>query len=285
MDKIIELLMKQPIIAFFLVIWVIGAIGNALKAKQKVKERNEAKTRPTPVARAESSDSLAGNAPAGNAPAGNMSAGSTSAGNIADRAVGGSKPGAVVGGMGTGQQKQLAAQRQAPTSMRGRDRQVIPTAKPVPAAKAVPATNPAAKTPDQVAREMRRILGLEPEAPKPVAAPAQPAPPPMRREPVMIDNAAVQLSKSPSRAKEHMSSHVGEGMRDRHMAASKVGQTTRKPSSRGEIGNLGGRNKPRKRRLVERVRRYPMTDLRRIIVMSELLSPPITMRPQSDRLF
>ena len=274
MDKIIELLMKQPIIAFFLVIWVIGAIGNALKAKQKVKERNEAKTRPTPVARAESSDS-----PAGNAPAGNMSAGSTSAGNIADRAVGGSKPGAVVGGMGTGQQKQLAAQRQAPTSMRGRDRQVIPTAKPVPA------TNPAAKTPDQVAREMRRILGLEPEAPKPVAAPAQPAPPPMRREPVMIDNAAVQLSKSPSRAKEHMSSHVGEGMRDRHMAASKVGQTTRKPSSRGEIGNLGGRNKPRKRRLVERVRRYPMTDLRRIIVMSELLSPPITMRPKSDRLF
>ena len=275
MDKIIELLMKQPIIAFFLVIWVIGAIGNALKAKQKVKERNEAKTRPTPVARAESSDSLAGN----------MSAGSMSAGNIADRAVGGSKPGAVVGGMGTGQQKQLAAQRQAPTSMRGRDRQVIPTAKPVPAAKAVPATNPAAKTPDQVAREMRRILGLEPEAPKPVAAPAQPAPPPMRREPVMIDNAAVQLSKSPSRAKEHMSSHVGEGMRDRHMAASKVGQTTRKPSSRGEIGNLGGRNKPRKRRLVERVRRYPMTDLRRIIVMSELLSPPITMRPKSDRLF
>ena len=274
MDKIIELLMKQPIIAFFLVIWVIGAIGNALKAKQKVKERNEAKTRPTPVARAESSDSLAGNSLAGNAPAG-----STSAGNIADRAVGGSKPGAVVGGMGTGQQKQLAAQRQAPTSMRGRDRQVIPTAKPVPA------TNPAAKTPDQVAREMRRILGLEPEAPKPVAAPAQPAPPPMRREPVMIDNAAVQLSKSPSRAKEHMSSHVGEGMRDRHMAASKVGQTTRKPSSRGEIGNLGGRNKPRKRRLVERVRRYPMTDLRRIIVMSELLSPPITMRPKSDRLF
>jgi hypothetical protein len=280
MDKIIELLMKQPIIAFFLVIWVIGAIGNALKAKQKVKERNEAKTRPTPVARAESSDSLAGNSLAGNA-----SAGSTSAGNIADRAVGGSKPGAVVGGMGTGQQKQLAAQRQAPTSMRGRDRQVIPTAKPVPAAKAVPATNPAAKSPDQVAREMRRILGLEPEAPKPVAAPAQPAPPPMRREPVMIDNAAVQLSKSPSRAKEHMSSHVGEGMRDRHMAASKVGQTTRKPSSRGEIGNLGGRNKPRKRRLVERVRRYPMTDLRRIIVMSELLSPPITMRPKSDRLF
>lgn len=261
MDKIIELLMKQPIIAFFLVIWVIGAIGNALKAKQKVKERNEAKTRPTPVARAESSDSPAGNMPAGS------------------RAVGGDKPGAVVGGMGTGQQKQLTAQRQAPISMRGRDRQVIPTAKPVPA------TKPAAKSPDQVAREMRRILGLEPEAPKPVAAPAQPAPPPMRREPVMIDHAAVQLSKSPSRAKQHMSSHVGEGMRDRHMAASKVGQTTRKPSSRGEIGNLGGRNKPRKRRPMEHIRRYPMTDLRRMIVMSELLSPPITMRPKSDRLF
>ena len=275
MDKIIELLMKQPIIAFFLVIWVIGAIGNALKAKQKVKERNEANTRPTPVVRAESSDSSAGDSPAGG----------SLAGNIAGRAVGGDKPGAVVGGMGTGQQKQLAAQRQAPTSMRGRDRQVIPTAKPVPAAKAVPATNPAAKTPDQVAREMRRILGLEPEAPKPVAAPAQPAPPPMRREPVMIDHAAVELSKSPSLAKEHMSSHVGEGMRDRHLAASKVGQTSRRPSSRGEIGNLGGRNKPRKRRLVERVRRYPMTDLRRIIVMSELLSPPITMRPKSDRLF
>ena len=56
MDKIIELLMKQPIIAFFLVIWVVGAITNALKAKQRfaiamrrrlVRRRCRAPGRPT----------------------------------------------------------------------------------------------------------------------------------------------------------------------------------------------------------------------------------------------
>ena len=258
MDKIIELLMKQPIIAFFLVVWVIGAIGNALKAKQKVRQSNEAKTRATPVARAEPGD--------------------TSAGNTAGRAVAGNKPGAVVGGMGTGQQKKLAAQRQAPASMRGRDRQVIPAANPAPVAK------PTAKSPEQVAREMRRILGLEPEPPQPVSAPARPAPPPIRSELVLLDPASVQLSKSPSRAREHVDSHVGESIRDRHLAVSKVGQTRKKQSSRGAIGNLGGRTKTRKRRPVDYNRRYAMTDLRRLIVMNEILSPPITMRPGSDRL-
>lgn len=265
MDKIIELLMKQPIVAFFLVIWVIGAITNALKAKQKVRARNEAKNSPaslsTSVTRAEPVDSSTGDA-----------------GNIAGRAVGGSKPGAVVGGMGTGQQKRLAQQRQAPASMRGRDRQVIPAANPAPVAK------PAAKTPDQVAREMRRILGLEVEPPTASPAPVRATPPPMRNEAVLVDPASVQLSKSPANAKQHMDSHVGEGMRGRQMAATKVGKTVRKESARGAIGNLGGRNMTRKRQLVEHVRRYPMTDLRRMVVMTELLSPPITLRPDHGRL-
>ncbi|MFT4513276.1 MAG: hypothetical protein ACI91B_001978 [Planctomycetota bacterium] len=259
--------MERPIIAFFVVIWLIGVIGNALKGKQKAKELSEAKTHTTPHLASQPTQVA------------RTDTGVSAAGSIAGRAVGGSKPGAVVGGMGTGQQKKLQSQRQAPASMRGQDRQVIPATQPAPVAK------PAAKTPDQVAREMRRILGLESEPPQPVAAPAQPAPPPMRSQPVMNDAASVQLSKSPSRAREHVSSHVGEGMRDRQMAATKVGQTTRKPSARGEIGNLGGRNKPRKKHAVDYIRRYPMTDLRRMIVMSELLSPPVTMRPDNHRLF
>tara|TARA_R110002073_G_scaffold202124_2_gene361570 strand:- start:1405 stop:1527 length:123 start_codon:yes stop_codon:yes gene_type:complete len=31
-------------------------------------------------------------------------------------------------------------------------------------------------------------------------------------------------------------------------------------------------------------RRYAMADLRRLIVMNEILSPPIAMRPKSDRV-
>lgn len=265
MDWIIALLMKQPIIGFFVVIWVVGAINNVLKAKQKARSRSEAKasasTLSAPATRAESATgSAAGNA-AGNAD------------TIASRAVGGSKPGAFVGGMGTGQQKQLAQQRQAPASMRGRDRQVMPASSPAPVA------TPAPKTPDQVAREMRRILGLEEEPANASPAPARPTPPPMRSEPALVDPASVQMSKSPSNAKQHMDSHVGESMRSRQMAASKVGKTPKKESARGAIGNLGGRTKVRKKELYEHVRRYPMTDLRRAIVMSELLSPPIALRP------
>ena len=266
MDKIIELLMKQPIIAFFLVIWVVGAITNALKAKQKVRDRNEAKTRPTPVPRTGSADSSAGGA----------AVGKSSSDIIADRAVGGSKRGAVVGGMGTGEQKRLEQQRVAPASMRGRDRLVIPADKPAPVAK------PAAKTPDQVAREMRRILGLE-EPPTAAPAPARPTPPPIRSEPILIDPASVQSSKSPANAQKHMDSHVGEGLRGRHLAATKVGQTVERHSDRGAIGNLGGRTKARTKQLAPAERRYAMTDLRRLMVMNEILSPPITMRPKSDR--
>ncbi len=272
MDKIIELLMKQPIIAFFLVIWVVGAITNALKAKQKVRDRNEAKTRPTPVPRTGSADSSAGGA----------AVGKSSSDIIADRAVGGSKRGAVVGGMGTGEQKRLEQQRQAPASMRGRDRQVIPADKPAPAAK------PAAKTPDQVAREMRRILGLEePPTAAPAPArptPARPTPPPIRSEPILIDPASVSLSRSPSNAQKHVDSHVGEGLRGRHLAATKVGQTVERHSDRGAIGNLGGRTKARMKQLAPAERRYAMADLRRLIVMNEILSPPIAMRPKSDRV-
>lgn len=262
MDKIIELLMRQPIVAFFLVIWVIGAITNALKAKQKVRERSEAKARSAQVSAAQSAGTSVSDGPSG---------------DVASRSVAGAKPGVVVGDLGTGEQKRLKQQRQAPASMRGRDRQVIPAAKSVPVAK--PAAKPVTNSPEQVAREMRRLLGLETDPAPPVPNPTPSVSPPVRSAPV--ESVEISFRDSPARAEQHVESHVGESIRDRHMAASKVGTTQ---SSRGEIGNLGGRTKKVKRRMLDYKRRYAMTDLRRIVVMNEILSPPITLRQRQEDL-
>jgi hypothetical protein len=262
MDKIIELLMRQPIVAFFLVVWVIGAITNAMKAKQKIRERSEAKARSAQVSAAQSASTSVIDGPSG---------------DVASRSAVGAKPGVVVGDLGTGEQKKLKQQRQAPASMRGRDRQVIPAAKSVPAAK--PATKPVTNSPEQVAREMRRLLGLEPDLAPPVPNPTPPVSPPVRSAPV--ESVVLPFRDSPARAEQHVESHVGESMRDRHMAASKVGTVQ---SSRGEIGSLGGRTKRVKRRPVDYERRYAMTDLRRIVVMNEILSPPITLRQRQEDL-
>lgn len=243
MDKILELLMRQPIIAFFLLIWVVGAVTNAKKARDKARERQQAQQKPKPVKR--------------EAP---VSSPVTSA-----------DQGAVARDLGTGERPKLEARRSAP------------------AQKTVAVAKKAPKSPEEVAREMRRILGLDPDPPKaepPKPAPAAPQPAPVvRKEPQRIEPASVVLRDSPARAKAHVDSHVGEGMRDRHMAASKVGRTPRKRSKRGAVGSLGGRTAQVSRRPVDQRRRFPLNDLRKAIVLNEILSPPVGLRQPDERLF
>jgi hypothetical protein len=82
----------------------------------------------------------------------------------------------------------------------------------------------------------------------------------------------------------HEASRVGEGIRDRHLKRSQVGQSERRPSARGAIGNLGGRVQAKTRVDVQASeRRFAMDDLRRVIVMNEILSPPVAMRSPGGR--
>jgi hypothetical protein len=134
----------------------------------------------------------------------------------------------------------------------------------------------AAQTPEQIAREMRRILGLEapPAAPPPGARSPAPAPPPLERPPE-----PVRVSLDSTRIETRVDPHVGEGIRDRHLRESMVGKAR---AGRGAIGNLGGRVSSGKR-AVGRDSRYALDDLRKAIVISEILSPPVSLRSHDDR--
>ena len=282
MDKLLELLMRQPMILVFVVIWLIGMVSNAMKAQKKVRERRDAATRPQPM------------------PGQASTVGSEGAGpSIADRAVGGNKPGAYARSMGTGERKELAQQSQSDVAMRSRVQQPIAgggasdQARPLRSEQTPtgPAASPGAgqKSPEQIAREMRRLLGLEPDervVPEPnrSSAPLR-TPPPIRQEPERIETVPAHVRAAELRDQAHIQSHVGETLRDRHMSKSRVGQTKAKRD--GGIGNLGGRvSTATKVKLpaLPTTRRYAMDDLRRVIVMNEILLPPVALRPDTPRL-
>ena len=122
---------------------------------------------------------------------------------------------------------------------------------------------------------MRRILGLEPDPPRPAPQPrpAPPPPPPPRRP------AREALEDDRARYASRVDPHVGESIRDRHMAATKVGQPR---GGRGAIGNLGGRV-AKQARQARRGSRYALDDLRQAIVINEILSPPVGLRDYDER--
>jgi hypothetical protein len=164
---------------------------------------------------------------------------------------------------------------------------------------------------EAVAREMRRILGLEPEegrrAPEPAegrveplagdrvarqserqeAAPrrpvAVPRPPVERAEPLPArarrDAATperaptpVQPSTNRRRLDIHVDPHVGESIGKRaRVGSGKVGDHT--------LGELGGRAHAPMARAV-RGARYELDDLKRAFVLSEILGPPLASRPE-----
>ncbi|MFN3240577.1 MAG: hypothetical protein ACE37K_03595 [Planctomycetota bacterium] len=233
MDKLFQVLMKNPIILFLIGAWLVGMIGNTIKARKKAAERRRAEEARRPK-------------------------------------------------VDTSVQQPLPEQRQAPVVARREAPQSRTTTQP---GGAQPTSAQAgrgsggrlagtgAQSPDEIAREMRRILGLDPEPAPPAPRPA-PTPPPIEKPPE-----PVRTSTGSRRLDIHVDPHVGESIRDRHMQETRVG----KPSAgRGAIGNLGGRVQQR-RKAVGLGSRYSLEDLRQAIVINEILSPPVSVRPHDDR--
>ncbi|MEZ6037770.1 MAG: hypothetical protein R3F29_09840 [Planctomycetota bacterium] len=158
--------------------------------------------------------------------------------------------------------------------------QPMPRREPAPVVQTVSRPSPSpAKSAEEVAREMRRILGLEPAAPKPAPAPA---PPPVRRAPIgaPIERPPqpIKISTRDRKLELHADPHVGDSIRGRHLQ-----KPRRQPqSSRQGLGNLGGRvvdHAPRSRV----GSRFALDDLKRAIVLSEILAPPVALRPFEER--
>ena len=258
MDKLVGLLFRQPLIARIVGAWVVSAVGNAIKGQRNARERSQKRKDPDPV----SSPSASPSASPAASPAGQDAKVSRS----------------VMGGPGTGVQAPVKAQRQAPVVGRATTQAGPAAAKP--AAK-VAARGP--KTPDQIAAEMRRIFGLEDKSPAtpPPSTPAPNPPAPVRMEPQPTASSSSAGRAVKSTYETSIDSHVGEAARDHHLLESTVGQVR---GDRGAIGNLGGRVRKRKPVKASASRRFPLGDLRRVIVMNEILSPPVSLRGD-DRIF
>ncbi|MEO6597371.1 MAG: hypothetical protein ABIP94_21725 [Planctomycetota bacterium] len=167
-----------------------------------------------------------------------------------------------------------------------------PTSSP---ARRAPA-QPGQRSAEDIAAEMRRILGLEPEAPpKATRTPSAPRTTgqsgPQRRAPLskpMARTAAKegppllpsQVTASPSerRLDLHGDSHVGQGIQHRHLSKPRAGLR----ETQNQLGGLGGRtSEHQSKRSVGT--RFPLTDLKRIIVLNEILGPPLALR-RDDRM-
>ena len=153
-----------------------------------------------------------------------------------------------------------------------RRQQQAPVAQKATKSASGPLAGSTAQTPEQIAREMRRILGLEQQPPAAAKPPA--APPPIERPPEPI-----YVSTSEQTLESHVDPHVGERIRDRHLRESQVGKPR---AGRGKLGGLGGRVESRKR-VASAGSRYSLDDLRKAIVINEILSPPVSVRSHEDR--
>jgi hypothetical protein len=186
-----------------------------------------------------------------------------------------------------------------------RARQRAEQQRSMPRADRTPAAPPKAppsgsRSADEIAAEMRRILGMEPEqvqrpaarrpaAPlrqvpaqpsRPGAQPSRPAPQSSRAPsaPPQSPPARQYLERPPASARPatqdrrlevHVDPHVGESLQRRHITPGTAG-------SRG-LGTLGGRNAIRKRS-ESVVQRYSLDDLKTAFVLSEILGPPRALR-------
>lgn len=166
-----------------------------------------------------------------------------------------------------------------------------PRAKPPSAWPADPAAN-RPRSPDEVAAEIRRALGLDPPAAPARPEPAKPVSKPVNKpvakpRPVAPPRPASTLGRRPQPAERaptpvmpttqhrhlelHADSHVGEALQ-RRAAAPPPAAVQR------SFGGLGGRNPVVRHEHLEVPRRYAMNDVTRAIVMAEILGPPVSMR-------
>lgn len=217
-----DLLLRNPILLLVLGAWLVGMIGNILKAQQKARQRRPARPEP-PVA------------------------------------------------------------RPLPTERAPMSRSPVaspPTASPAPAPRQPRPQPRPVQSPEEIAREMRRILGLEPEpapsvppAPprRPVSIPAEP-PPSGERPPTPV---RPQLRPLATR----VDPHVGDQIRERHMRDAGLGRAR---AGLPELGSLGGRAIQR-RRGARAGSHYLPDDLQRAFVLMEILGPPVALRPFESR--
>jgi hypothetical protein len=145
----------------------------------------------------------------------------------------------------------------------------MPASRP-PQAPGGPAPRPSA---EDIAAEMRRILGMEPSpgpaSPRPSAEPA-PVP---RRPPVAPERPPTPVvpTTQARRLEIHVDPHVGEdiGRREVRPIAARTAPG---------LGALGGRA-PAAQRRRDAAHRFPLDDLRSALVLSEILGPPLALRP------
>jgi hypothetical protein len=142
-------------------------------------------------------------------------------------------------------------------------------------------TRPAQRSPDEVAAEMRRILGMDVET-VPVAPEKSPlVVRPKRREVVEPERPpAPALPTTQARRLEvHVDPHVGESMQRRHSPQTgKVG--AREAGS--TFGTLGGRVHGARRGRGAGSSLVNLTDLKRAFVTSEILGAPLSLRGPNE---
>ncbi|MBX3463360.1 MAG: hypothetical protein KF830_09325 [Planctomycetes bacterium] len=144
--------------------------------------------------------------------------------------------------------------------------------------RAPPAAGGGGRSADDVAAEMRRILGMDPAS---GPAPARPSPPPPPRRVVEVERPPTPVVPAPPRRLEvHVDPHLGEGIARREAKVRTAHE--RAGQERAGLGALGGRVHDARRRRGE-AHRFALDDLRTAFVLSEILGPPLALRRPDER--
>jgi hypothetical protein len=186
----------------------------------------------------------------------------------------------------------VAKQRREAEARAGRRVPTPGTASSSPAESASPAAV-GPRSAEEIAREMRRILGVETEPASPPPAwsrrteasvPAEPAEvaAPAYREPTQGDSGSFPVvvpNPLGRRLPTRVDPHVGEAMAHR---ASPHSHRVGAHAQGHELGRLGGRVH---KEGVQRVqaKRFALDDLKRAFVLGEILGPPLAVRRRDER--
>lgn len=148
----------------------------------------------------------------------------------------------------------------------------MPSAPPAVRSPAPPGA-PGRTTEADVAAEMRRILGMDPpaRASRPPTAPTLPPSKPRRLAESERPPTPMVSTTQRRQLEIHVDPHVGEQIGKREAASRPRVETS-------ELGTLGGRVQ-RPRRVRKITDRFPRTNLRQALVLSEILGPPLALRP------
>ncbi len=237
-DKLLSMLLKEPLILFVVGAWIIGIIGSVVKSAKKARERAEQARQlpseqverarpepvqmPTPVARERSAEEIA-------------------------------REMRRILGVETVPAEAAAGDRSAPESSRGHRRETE------------------ARHGDVVDHAENSGSAEPPPLP----------PTPRRRNVVVPERAPVPVVPSTNRRRlpTQVDPHVGESMQ--HRVAPQSGRVGGHAAG-AEIGNLGGRVHDASSQLEVRGR-YTLSDLKRVVVMSEILGRPLSLRSPGER--